>query len=82
MCWSLLLQPSARGETATGEIPRGEMVLWVDSWVQCTKSLTQWDVLSEYARATENIPLAMDCLWRLHEWESLQQMLVQNQGQV
>lgn len=58
------------------------MVLWVESWVQCTKALTQWDVLSEYARATDNIPLAMDCLWRLHEWTPLQQMLVQNQGQV
>jgi hypothetical protein len=30
-------QPSARGETAAGVVPRGEMVLWVDSWVNATK---------------------------------------------
>lgn len=58
------------------------MVLWVDSWVSCTKALTQWDVLLEYSRSTDNLPLAMDCLWRLHDWDSLQASLAQNQGQV
>jgi hypothetical protein len=77
-----LTQPSARGETAAGVVPRGEMVLWVDSWVAATKALTQWDVLHEYARATDNVPLAMDCLWRVHDWEALQGSLMQNKPQV
>lgn len=58
------------------------MVLWVESWVSCCKALTQWDVLGEYARSTDNVPLAMDCMWRLHEWEALQGSLVQNKHQV
>jgi hypothetical protein len=58
------------------------MVLWVESWVSSCKSLTQWDVLGEYARATDNVPLAMDCMWRLLEWEALQGSLVQNKQQV
>jgi hypothetical protein len=76
------VQPSARGETSNGEVPRGEIVLWVDSWVACTKSLTQWDVLADYSRNSDNVSLAMDCLWRLHDWETLSHMLSQNQGQV
>jgi transformation/transcription domain-associated protein len=67
---------------SNGEVPRGEIVLWVDSWVACTKSLTQWDVLADYSRNSDNLPLAMDCLWRLHDWDSLSVMLAQNQGQV
>jgi hypothetical protein len=63
-------------------VPRGEIVLWVDSWVASTKSLTQWDVLADYSRSSDNLPLAMDCMWRLHEWETLAAMLMQNQGQV
>jgi hypothetical protein len=58
------------------------MVVWVESWVSSCKSLTQWDVLGEYARATDNVPLAMDCMWRLHEWEALQGSLLQNKHQV
>jgi hypothetical protein len=58
------------------------MVLWVESWVSCTKALTQWDVLSEYARVVDNQPLSMDCLWRLHEWDHLAAVLQQNKGQV
>lgn len=79
-CFSL--QPSARGETSNGEVPRGEIVLWVESWVGCSKALTQWDVLADYSRAADNTPLAMDCLWRLHDWETLTGMLANNQGQV
>jgi hypothetical protein len=63
-------------------VPRGEIVLWVDSWVASTKALTQWDVLADYSRNSDNLPLAMDCLWRLHDWETLSAMLMQNQGQV
>ncbi|WIA37453.1 hypothetical protein OEZ86_014371 [Tetradesmus obliquus] len=74
--------PSARGETSNGEVPRGEIVLWVESWVGCSKALTQWDVLADYSRAADNTPLAMDCLWRLHDWETLSGMLANNQGQM
>lgn len=63
-------------------MPRGEIATWVEGWVSASKALTQWDVLADYARATDNLPLAMDCLWRLHDWEMLQGMLAQNQGQV
>ena len=58
------------------------MVLWVESWVAASKALTQWDVLVEYARGIDNVPLAMDCMWRLHEWEALQGSLLQNKHQV
>jgi hypothetical protein len=58
------------------------MVLWVESWVSSCKSLTQWDVLGEYARTTDNVPLAMDCMWRLLEWEALAGSLVNNKHQV
>jgi hypothetical protein len=34
------MQPSQRGETGGGEVPRGEMVLWVESWVSSCKALT------------------------------------------
>lgn len=80
---SLCVQPSPRGELGGADIvPRGEIATWVEGWVSASKALTQWDVLADYARATDNLPLAMDCLWRLHDWEMLQGMLAQNQGQV
>eukprot|EP00983_Pelagomonas_calceolata_P123927 1161053-Pelagomonas_calceolata.AAC.1 len=59
--------------------------MWIEQWVGCTKSLSQWDILEEYARETHNQELSLDCLWRLQDWIGLKQTLsskvVQCRGQ-
>lgn len=57
------------------KVSRSEQAMWIEQWVGCTKSLSQWDILEEYARETHNQELSLDCLWRLQDWIGLKQTL-------
>jgi transformation/transcription domain-associated protein len=59
----------------SAQVSRGERAVWVDQWTRCARQLSQWDSLTEYARATDSSPLQLDCMWRTSDWAQLAQAL-------
>ncbi|GAX77356.1 hypothetical protein CEUSTIGMA_g4802.t1 [Chlamydomonas eustigma] len=59
-----------------GQVTRGESALWFEQWTSCSKQLGQWETLGEYARATDNHELGIDCMWRMSDWTALKDTLL------
>jgi transformation/transcription domain-associated protein len=70
----------AHGGMINVQPSRSESSLWVDQWISCAKALNHWDLLLEYSRATEQVELQADCLWRLQEWQPLKELLTSGRG--
>ena len=58
------------------QVGRGEGAVWVEQWINCAKQLTQWDVLLDFARSTDNALLSMECMWRLADWTGLREHML------
>jgi transformation/transcription domain-associated protein len=59
------------GDALFVNTPPTELQLWEDGVIRCAKHLNQWELLSEYAKATEQPALLMECAWKMSEWERL-----------
>jgi hypothetical protein len=64
---------------ATGvgpQVGREEMCLWEERWLEATRQMNQWDVLSEFAKGVDHISLQVECLWRSGEWAALKETIL------
>lgn len=55
-----------------------ESLFWEEGWINSSRSMCQWDVLTEFARTVMNYELLHECLWRIPEWSGMKEALVRN----
>lgn len=60
---------------------RSEAAMWVEQWLSCARQLNHWDTLLEYANKVDNMALAAEAQWHLHDWTGLKDNLT-NRAQV
>ncbi|RMZ56591.1 hypothetical protein APUTEX25_003771, partial [Auxenochlorella protothecoides] len=66
------LELMSRGvSTGVPGATKSEMVLWQRRYLDCCAELNQWDVVGEYAKATENSALSLEAGAHLHDWAHL-----------
>ena len=62
----------------TGMPGRTEVAFWEQRWIECARSLCQWEVLTEFSRTVVNCKLLHECLWRLPDWSALKELLIKS----
>jgi len=55
---------------------KGEMAQWNKQYLRCAAEMSQWETVAEYASVTENYGQLTDCLWRMHEWQRLKELVL------
>ncbi len=55
---------------------KGEQAQWTKQFLACAAELSQWEVVAEYASVTENYAQMAECLWRLHDWMRLKDIVL------
>ena len=55
---------------------KGEQAQWSRQYLAAAGELSQWEVVAEYASFTENYGLMAECLWRLHDWARLKEIVL------
>ena len=55
---------------------KGEMAQWNKQYLRCAAEMSQWETMAEYASVTENYGQLTDCLWRMHEWQRLKELVL------
>lgn len=58
------------------DTPQAELSLWEEGVVRSAKSLNQWELLSEYAKAWPGSQpaLLMECAWKSADWDRLRDL--------
>jgi FAT domain/Phosphatidylinositol 3- and 4-kinase len=51
-----------------------EMDLWEDRWILLQKELCQFQVVSEFASASDNPELQMECAWKAQDWSKVRNL--------
>nr|XP_039255466.1 transformation/transcription domain-associated protein-like [Styela clava] len=66
-----------KGPAPITNIP--EYQVWEEHWIRCCKELNQWEILTEYGNKGSvcNSHLVLDCAWRLPDWTTMKDALVQ-----
>lgn len=54
--------------TYNNTVPKAEMCLWEEQWINCAVQLSQWDVLADFGKTTENYEILLDTLWKVPDW--------------
>ncbi|KAI9139518.1 hypothetical protein BKA69DRAFT_1040037 [Paraphysoderma sedebokerense] len=69
---AMSLYESAQNKARTGTLSfqESEYCLWEDHWIMCAEKLQQWDILDELSRHDGNNELALECAWRMKEWNA------------
>ena len=60
-------------------LPQFELETWEERWIECTRQLSQWPILAEFASATAHPELALECAWKSGDWEAARVLLQGNQ---
>lgn len=68
---------NAQGRARTGTLPftEFEYCLWEKQWINSTKKLQQWDILTDLAKNDSNPELLLECAWRLSDWTADRELL-------
>ncbi|CAG8494689.1 11619_t:CDS:10, partial [Ambispora leptoticha] len=66
-----------KGRSAAISFTEPEYLLWEDHWLDCSKKLQQWEVLTDFAKNEENTELLLECAWRLSDWTEERDLLDQ-----
>jgi len=66
------------GDLSLVNTPQAELSLWEEGIVSSAKSLNQWELLSEYAKAWPGSQpaLLMECAWKSADWERLRDLFL------
>lgn len=67
------------GTTSFRGLAQFELELWEERWIECSKQLSQWPTLGEFAASTKHPELALECAWKSADWESVRSLLQSNQ---
>lgn len=62
--------------TYNNTVPKAEMCLWEEQWLQCATQLSQWDALSEFGKLVENYEILLDSLWKQPDWVYLKEQII------
>ncbi|KAK9062066.1 hypothetical protein SSX86_019251 [Deinandra increscens subsp. villosa] len=54
--------------TYNNTVPKAEMCLWEEQWLNCASQLSQWDVLSDFGKLVDNYEILLDSLWKQPDW--------------
>ncbi|MQL91496.1 hypothetical protein Taro_024111 [Colocasia esculenta] len=61
--------------TYNNTVPKAEMCLWEEQWLYCANQLSQWDELVDFGKSVENYEILLDCLWKIHDWPCLKDII-------
>eukprot|EP00963_Diacronema_lutheri_P006687 scaffold587_cov339-Pavlova_lutheri.AAC.11 len=62
-------------------IPKAEVCLWEEQWIECAKQLNQWELLTEFGHSVDHSTLLLDCLWKVpHSWNVLKDKVLPKVG--
>lgn len=59
--------------TYNNAVPKAEMCLWEEQWLNCASQLSQWEVLGEFGKQVENYDILLDSLWKVPDWTYLKE---------
>ncbi|XP_047310383.1 transformation/transcription domain-associated protein-like [Impatiens glandulifera] len=62
--------------TYNNTVPKAEMCLWEEQWLNCATQLSQWDVLGEFGKAVDNYEILLDSLWKQPDWAFLKDQVI------
>ncbi|KAL8472429.1 hypothetical protein ACS0TY_029584 [Phlomoides rotata] len=62
--------------TYNNTVPKAEMCLWEEQWLQCATQLSQWDALSDFGKLVENYEILLDSLWKQPDWVYLKDQVI------
>ncbi|CAG9767854.1 unnamed protein product [Ceutorhynchus assimilis] len=67
-------------DASSGPIPathNREVLLWANHWIRCAKELQMWDILTEYAKKSDEYLLLLESAWRISKpnWEYMKEAL-------
>lgn len=62
--------------TYSNTVPKAEMCLWEEQWLNCASQLSQWDALADFGKSVENYELLYDCLWKAPDWAYLKDNVI------
>eukprot|EP00178_Gracilaria_changii_P010551 TRINITY_DN306_c0_g1_i1.p1 TRINITY_DN306_c0_g1~~TRINITY_DN306_c0_g1_i1.p1 ORF type:complete len:4478 (+),score=542.02 TRINITY_DN306_c0_g1_i1:496-13929(+) len=57
------------------DVGGNEVLFCEERWIECAKSLCQWEVLTEFSRTVVSPTLLHECLWRIPDWVALKDLL-------
>lgn len=57
---------------------KSESMFWEERWIDCSRKLCQWDILTEFSRTVVNSKLLHECMWRLPDWSGLKELLLRS----
>ena len=57
-------------------IPKSELCLWEEMWIDSCRQLGQWNVLAEFSKAVDHPDVLMDTLWRVSDWQNLKDVVL------
>jgi len=60
---------------AEPNLGKAEMCLWEMQWINAARHLGQWDALSEFSRSVDHLDMQLDCVWRVPDWNALNDLL-------
>ena len=63
-----------QGEAALVNTPKAELQMWEDGVLRAAKKLNQWELLTEFAKQTQQPQLLMECSWKSSDWEKLKEL--------
>lgn len=69
------LSKTQSGRVSVDDVNLFELRLWEERWVGCAKQLCQWQLMSDFAKSTQNQDLVLDCAWKRGDWNSAKQLL-------
>ncbi|OQR96405.1 phosphatidylinositol kinase (PIK-L3) [Achlya hypogyna] len=52
-----------------------ELKVLETQWISCVNHLCQWSLLHDFAKATQNQELLLDCCWKRGDWATAKQLL-------
>ncbi|KAK1363493.1 Histone acetyltransferase SAGA, TRRAP/TRA1 component, PI-3 kinase superfamily [Heracleum sosnowskyi] len=75
---SLFCQAMGKATRGTQTVSKGEMCLWEEQWLNCSRQLGQWDALADFGKLVENYDILLDSLWKQQDWTYLKDHLIPN----
>lgn len=62
--------------TYNNTVPKAEMCLWEEQWLNCASQLSQWDVLVDFGKLVENYEILLHSLWKQPDWNFLKERVM------
>ena len=71
---NLMTQAQASGTVQS----KSEKLIWEEHWLKCSKRLSQWDPLTDFAKTYNRTDLLLDNAWKVSDWAALKEAATNN----